>query len=99
MKVLYRMEKNPYTGIWNCMAVFPELRGSYGRIPCYCIEEGWNECTYEYYRATRKAKEEEYKELHEVVNTMFKEDEERVDIVQKITTKMYEEMCRMWRNA
>lgn len=99
MKVIYKKEYNPYIKQWNILAVFPELRGSYGRIPCYCIEEGWNECTYEYYRTTRKAKEEEYKELHEVVCNMFKEDEERVDIVQKITTKMYEEMCRMWRNA
>lgn len=48
-KVIYRNEHNPYTGKWECIALFPEFAAYFGRIVYYHPNDGWGECDIEYY--------------------------------------------------
>ena len=108
-KVLFRMEKNPYTKSWECIAFFPEFDASYGRIQCYTTE-GWNEASFDYYRSTRKAKPEEYAEMYKYLKNEFENpnpyDVEKgydkpmeLTIIQKISTKLYSDLLAMWRKV
>lgn len=96
MKVIYKKEYNPYTKQWNILAIFPELEANYGRLQCFCREEGWNECTYDYYWKCKSTKAEEYAELHEYLQAEF---DEPLEIRKRISTKMYDELCAMWRKS
>lgn len=70
-KVIYRTEHNPYTGKWECIALFPEFPANLGRIVYYHPNEGWGECDIEYYYKTKKAKPEDYAELHKYLLNEF----------------------------
>lgn len=102
-KVLFRKEYNPYIKAWETIAFFPELNASYGKIQCY-TSEGWNEASYSYYHNTRKASEAEYAEMYEYLKDIFEvntngDEPLQLVIVQKITSKMYDELLRIWKNA
>jgi len=93
-KVIYRTEHNPYTGKWECIAFFPEFPANLGRIVYYNQNDGWGECDIEYYYyKTKKAKPEDYAELHKYLLNEFEyptggEEPETLTIRQKISKDM-----------
>ena len=99
-KVLFRKEYNPYKKQWEVIAVFPEFDAHYGKMQCY-TSEGWTHCSFDYYKDTKKAKPEEYAEMYEYLKDIFEVNTDgdeplQLVIVQKITTKMYNELLKIW---
>jgi transposase-like protein len=101
-KVIFRKEYNQYTKQWEVIALFPEFEASFGKIQCY-TEEGWSECDINYYRHnTKKAIPEEYGKMYEYLKDIFEVNTNgdtplQLEIVQKISTKMYDKLLNMWR--
>lgn len=92
-KVIYRNEHNPYTGKWECIALFPEFAANFGRIVCYHPNEAWGECDIEYYWKTKKALPDDYAELHKYLLNEFEnptdgEEPETLSIRQNIRKDM-----------
>ena len=69
-------------------------------MQCY-TSEGWTECSIDYYHNTQKAKPEEYAEMYKYLKDIFEVNTDgdeplQLVIVQKITTKMYDEFLKIW---
>lgn len=108
IKVLFRMEKNPYTNCWDCMAFFPEFAANRGKMQCYTTE-GWCEVGVDYYHCkTRKAKPEEYEKMYAYLKNEFEnpnpydvangyDEPMELEIIKKISTKLYSNMVDMWK--
>lgn len=99
-KVIFRKEYNPYIKSWECIAIFPEFEANYGRMQCY-TSEGWTECSMDYYHNTQKAKPEEYTDMYKYLKDIFEvntygDEPLQLVIAQKISSKMYDELARMW---
>lgn len=102
-KVIYRTEHNPYTGNTECIALFPEFPANFGRIVYYHPTDGWGECDIEYYWKTKKAKPEDYAELHKYLLNEFLhptdgEEPETLTIRQNIRKDMTDKAWS-WRKA
>lgn len=62
--VIFRKEKNDYTGDYDIIAFFPTLKANYGRVACYSHIGQHGEADILYYYETKKAKPEEYADLY-----------------------------------
>ena len=65
-KVIFRKEKNEYTGDWDVVAFFPETYGEdgIGKLTCYAHIGQHGTADIMYYFTTKKATPEEYKDLY-----------------------------------
>ena len=63
VKVVFRKDKNPYTKEYEVIAFFPEQRVNCYNVASYMNIGQHSEASYEFYKSTKKATEEEYKPL------------------------------------
>lgn len=98
-KVIFKKEKNPYTGKYEVFAVFPEFTATYGKIQAY-TSEGWCEVSYEYYVYARTTKPNEYAEMFSELQKIFdgSDGEQPMELVigKRISWKMKD---KMWRES
>ena len=85
-RVIYRAEKDG-----EIVAVLPDEPANRGRLVCYSHVGQHGECCFEWYRATRPAKPEEYQALHEELINIYSVGEEpvRLDIRKRINVLRY----------
>lgn len=69
--MIFRKEYNPDIKIYDPIAFMPEEPASYGRISCYSRMGQHSEANLEYYKQTKKATFDEYKELFKELGNVY----------------------------
>ena len=81
-KVIFRKEKNDYTGDWDVVAFFPETYRNY-TLDCYAHIGQHGTADINYYRYdTKKATPEEYKDLYNELTNLVGYD---LRVMQRMT--------------
>lgn len=93
LKVIFRKTKNPYTGEFEVVAFFPEIKANYGKILSYMHIGQHSEASIEFYRETSKVSPEEFKPLLDELRAIY--DDVELTVKRKIC---YNDLRKAWKN-
>lgn len=90
--MIFRKEYNPDTKIYDPIAFMPEEPASYGRISYYSRMGQHSEADLEYYKQTKKATFDEYKELLKELECVY--SDMKIVIRQRLN---YDTLRKSWQ--
>lgn len=90
--MIFRKEYNPDTKIYDPIAFMPEEPASYGRISYYSRMGQHSEADLKYYKQTKKATFDEYKELLKELGSVY--SDVRIVIRQRLN---YDTLRKSWQ--
>ena len=86
LKVIFRKKGN------DVIAFLPEIRVNYGNIMSYMHIGQHSEASYDFYNGTKKATEEEYKQLLEELKQRY--DDCVLEVKQRLC---YDDLIKSWQ--
>lgn len=91
IRVIFRLDRNPYIGHDECIALFPDIPAPRGYIAYIAPKEGMNTMSLQGYWGTKVAKPSDYKGFLEELKNSFLEKDEVLGVQQRLNRKVLEQ--------